>query len=207
MKKENLRLKDMDQYITKTPLNMVEANKVFEMEHDGQRNFDIPFVYLAINTIKQLERKGYDISKLPKTFLNRISALSFDDAANLINIMFFLEDLEMNDIYKAIMTFYDFFNDDVNYDDDRLNTIKNYITFDNDLLTRIFRTILMIDINLLAGPDNIKFFEYYYKVDPTVLMNHFNENKMNFDENFNKNLFKSQLSYIRFFIEQKTIQK
>jgi hypothetical protein len=207
MKKENLRLKDMDQYITKTPLNMVEANKVFEMEHDGQRNFDIPFVYLAINTIKQLERKGYDISKLPKTFLNRISALSFDDAANLINIMFFLEDLEMNDIYKAIMTFYDFFNDDVNYDDDRLNTIKNYITFDNDLLTRIFRTILMIDINLLAGPDNIKFFEYYYKVDPTILMNHFNENKMNFDENFNKNLFKSQLSYIRFFIEQKTIQK
>ena len=207
MKKENLRLKDMDQYITKTPLNMVEANKVFEMEHDGQRNFDIPFVYLAINTIKSLEKKGYDISKLPKTFLNRISNLSFDDAANLINIMFFLEDLDMNDIYKAIMTFYDFFNDDVNYDDDRLNTIKNYITFDNDLLTRIFRTILMIDINLLAGPDNIKFFEYYYKVDPTILMNHFNENKMNFDENFNKNLFKSQLSYIRFYIEQKTIQK
>lgn len=207
MKKENLRLKDMDQYITKTPLNMVEANKVFEMEHDGQRNFDIPFVYLAINTIKSLEKKGYDISKLPKTFLNRISNLSFDDAANLINIMFFLEDLDMNDIYKAIMTFYDFFNDDVNYDDDRLNTIKNYITFDNDLLTRIFRTILMVDINLLAGPDNIKFFEYYYKVDPTILMNHFNENKMNFDENFNKNLFKSQLSYIRFYIEQKTIQK
>ena len=207
MKKENLRLKDMDQYITKTPLNMIEANKVFEMEHDGQRNFDIPFVYLAINTIKSLEKKGYDISKLPKTFLNRISNLSFDDAANLINIMFFLEDLDMNDIYKAIMTFYDFFNDDVNYDDDRLNTIKNYITFDNDLLTRIFRTILMIDINLLAGPDNIKFFEYYYKVDPTILMNHFNENKMNFDENFNKNLFKSQLSYIRFYIEQKTIQK
>lgn len=207
MKKENLRLKDMDQYITKTPLNMIEANKVFEMEHDGQRNFDIPFVYLAINTIKSLEKKGYDISKLPKTFLNRISNLSFDDAANLINIMFFLEDLDMNDIYKAIMSFYDFFNDDVNYDDDRLNTIKNYITFDNDLLTRIFRTILMIDINLLAGPDNIKFFEYYYKVDPTILMNHFNENKMNFDENFNKNLFKSQLSYIRFYIEQKTIQK
>ena len=62
MKKENLRLKDMDQYITKTPLNMIEANKVFEMEHDGQRNFDIPFVYLAINTIKSLEKKGYDIS-------------------------------------------------------------------------------------------------------------------------------------------------
>lgn len=207
MKKENLRLKDMNQYITKTPLNMVEANKVFEMEHDGQRNFDIPFVYLAINTIKQLERKGYDISKLPKTFLNRISNLSFDDAANLINIMFFLEDLDMNDIYKAIMTFYDFFNDDVDYDDDRLNMIKTYITFDNDLLSRIFRTILMVDINLLAGPDNIKFFEYYYKVDPTILMNHFNENKMNFDKNFNKNLFKSQLSYIRFYIEQKTIQK
>ena len=207
MKKENLRLKDMDQYITKTPLNMIEANKVFEMEHDGQRNFDIPFVYLAINTIKSLEKKGYDISKLPKIFLNRISALSFDDAANLINIMFFLEDLDMNDIYKAIMSFYDFFNDDVDYDDDRLNMIKTYITFDNDLLSRIFRTILMIDINLLAGPDNIKFFEYYYKVDPTILMNHFNENKMNFDENFNKNLFKSQLSYIRFYIEQKTIQK
>ncbi len=207
MKKENLRLRDMDEYVTKTPLSMGEATKVFEMEGDGRRNFDTAYVYLAMQTIKGLKNKGYNIDKLPKTFLNRLCDLSFDDATNLINIMYFKEDLEMNDIYKAINTFYNFFNDNVDYDDDRLNAIKTNITFDSDLLIRRFRTILMIDINLLAGNDDLKFFEYMYKVDYTVLMDHFNENKIKFDETFNKNLFKAQLSYIRFYLEQKVNTK
>ena len=201
MKKGNLRLRDMDQYVTNTKLNMNEATKVFEMTGDGKRNHDIPFTYLSINTIKGLEKKEYDINKLPKIFLNRISDLSFEEATNLINIMYFKEDLEMNDIYKSIMTFYNFFNDDVNYDDDRFNEIKNYITFDKDFLTRIFRAIVMIDINILAGNDDIKFFDYYYKIDHVVLMNHFNDSKYKFDESFNKNMFIAQLSYVRYYIE------
>lgn len=204
MKKENLRLRDMDEYVSKTPLSINEATKVFEMEGDGRRNYDTPFVYLAMQTILGLKKKGYDIDKLSKTFLNRFCDMPFEDATNLINIMYFKEDLEMDDIYKAVNTFYNFFNDDIDYDDDRLNAIKTNITFDQDLLIRLFRTILMIDINILAGNDNLKFFDYYYKVDYQVLMNHFNENKIHFDETFNKNLFKSQLSYIRFYLEEKS---
>jgi len=202
MKKEKLKLKDMDQYVNHSKLNMQEAIKVFEMEGDGARGNDIPFVYLAMKTIKGLANREYDVTKLPKVFLTKFSTMTFDDAANLVNIMFFKEDLEMNDIYKAVKTFYEFFNTNIDFQSERLNAIRDYIFMDNNMLDRIYRAILMIDINLLTFNDDMKFFDYYNDKDIALIKDNFENNKIKFDEKFNKNLFKAQLSYVKYYYNE-----
>ena len=205
MKKEKLKLKDMNDYVNHAKLEMGDIEKVYEIV--GEKKNDIPFIYLAIKTIKGLKNKGYDTNNLPKSFLNKISSLSFDDAANLINIMFFKEDLEMHDIYKAVNTFYNFFNDEMIYNDLRLDAIHGYITSDEDMNNRLYRTIFIIDINMLTFNDDSKFFEYLDKADLSIIYNHFVDNKIKFNEKFNKNLFKAQLSYMKYYLNEKQEQK
>ena len=202
MKKEDLRLKEMYDYIANTKLNINEAHAVIELQGNGKREKDIPYTYFAMKFIKTLSNRGYDITKLSKVFLNRCSDLSFEDVTDLTNIMYFKEDLGMNDCYKAMNIFYDFFNDDVNYDNDRLNTIKDYITLDNDSIGRTFRTMAIIDINLLTGNNDDMFFEYYKNIDASILSKFFEDNKIKYDETFNKNMFKNQLSCLRFYYDQ-----
>ena len=205
MKKEKLKLKDMNDYVNHAKLEMGDIEKVYEIV--GEKKNDIPFIYLAIKTIKGLKNKGYDTNNLPKSFLNKISSLSFDDAANLINIMYFKEDLEMHDIYKAVNTFYNFFNDEMIYNDLRLDAIHGYITSDEDMNNRLYRTIFIIDINMLTFNDDSKFFEYLDKADLSIIYNHFMDNKIKFNEKFNKNLFKAQLSYMKYYLNEKQEQK
>ena len=205
MKKEKLKLKDMNDYVNHAKLEMGDIEKVYEIV--GEKKNDIPFIYLAIKTIKGLKNKGYDTNNLPKSFLNKISSLSFDDAANLINIMYFKEDLEMHDIYKAVNTFYNFFNDEMIYNDLRLDAIHGYITSDEDMNNRLYRTIFIIDINMLTFNDDSKFFEYLDKADLSIIYNHFMDNKIVFNEKFNKNLFKAQLSYMKYYLNEKQEQK
>ena len=90
--------------------------------------------------------------------------------------MFFKEDLGMNDCYMAIRTFYDFFEEEnIDYQDERLNTIHDYITttrddiLDDSLLIMTYKTILIVDINLLAKNDDNKFFDYLSRVDYQML--------------------------------------
>ena len=71
----------------------------------------------------------------------------------------FKEDLGMNDIYKAVKIFYDFFNDDIDYDNDRLNAIKGYIIQDEDVKNRLYRTLTVCLVNLMAGANDNKFHE------------------------------------------------
>ena len=205
MKKEKIKLKEMNEYVNHAKLEMGDIEKVYEIV--GEKKNDIPFIYLAIKTIKGLKNKGYDTNNLPKSFLNKISSLSFDDAANLINIMYFKEDLEMHDIYKAVNTFYNFFNDEMIYNDLRLDAIHGYITSDEDMNNRLYRTIFIIDINMLTFNDDSKFFEYLDKADLSIIYNHFMDNKIKFNEKFNKNLFKAQLSYMKYYLNEKQEQK
>ncbi len=205
MKKEKLKLKDMNDYVNHAKLEMGDIEKVYEIV--GEKKNDIPFIYLAIKTIKGLKNKGYDTNNLPKSFLNKINSLSFDDAADLINIMYFKEDLEMNDIYKAVNIFYNFFNNEDKYDNPRLDSIRDYITCEEDLSFRLFRTIFIIDINMLTFNDDLKFFNYLEMADPSIIYNHFMDNKIKFNEKFNKNLFKAQLSYMKYYLNEKQEQK
>ena len=207
MKKEKLKFKDMNDYVNHAKLEMGEIEKLYEFVGEGDKKNDIPFIYLAIKTIKGLKNKGYDINNLSKLFLNKINNLSFDDATNLINIMYFKEDLEMNDMYKAINTFYTFFNDETKYEDSRLDAIREYITYDNDPNNQLFRTIFIIDINMLSFNDDEKFFNYLDKADPRIIYDHFMNNNIKFDEKFNKNLFKAQLSYMKYYLNEKQQQK
>ena len=91
----------------------------------------------------------------------------------------------------------------IDYDNDRFNAIKDYIIQDNDVNARLYRTILIIDINMLAGNSDMKFFTYLANADSSILEEHFNSNKYVFDETFNKNLFKAQLSYMKYYFEEK----
>ena len=207
MKKEKIKLKDMSDYINHVKLEIGDVEKVYEFVGDGDKKNDIPFVYLAIKTIKGLRNKGYDINKLPKVFLNKFNSLSFEDAANLVNILFFKEDLEMHDIYKAINTFYKFFNDETIYDNLRLDSIREYITCEEDVTFRLYRTIFIIDINMLTFNDDEKFFDYLSKADPSIIYNHFMDNRITFNEKFNKNLFKAQLSYMKYYLSEKQNKK
>ncbi len=205
MKKEKLKLKEMNDYVNHAKLEIGDIETVYEFV--GDKKNDIPFIYLAIKTIKGLRNKGLDPNNLSKVFLAKINSLSFDDAVNLINIMYFKEDLEMNDLYKAINTFYNFFNDETEYNDTRLDAIRDYITSDEDLSFRLYRTIFIIDINMLTLNDDLKFFNYLEKADPTIIYNHFMDNRIKFDEKFNKNLFKAQLSYMKYYLSEKQEQK
>ncbi len=207
MKKEKIKLKEMNEYVNHAKLEIGDIEKVYEIVGDGDKKNDIAFIYLAIRTIKGLKNKGYDTSKLPKDFLNKLNTLSFDDAANLVNIMFFKEDLEMHDIYKAVNTFYNFFNDEMIYNDPRLDAIHGYITSDEDMNNRLYRTIFIIDINMLTFNDDSKFFEYLDKADLSIIYNHFMDNKIKFNEKFNKNLFKAQLSYMKYYLSEKVKTK
>lgn len=201
MKKENLRLREMDNYIKRTELNMVEAHRLIEMQNETRKN-DIPYTYLAISFIKGLGLKGYNICDIPEIFLKRLSEMTFDDASNLVNVMYFKEDLGMRDCYPAIKTFYNFFNDNIDYDNDRFNAIKEYIVFDNDVFNRLYRTITIIDVNLLAKADDNLFFNYLNTVDPRIVENYFNDNNIKFDEKFNKNMFLTQLSNLKFHLNE-----
>ena len=205
MKKEKLKLKEMNDYVNHAKLEIGDIETVYEFV--GDKKNDIPFIYLAIKTIKGLRNKGLDPNNLSKVFLAKINSLSFDDAVNLVNIMFFKEDLGMNDLYKAINTFYNFFNDEAKYDNPRLDAIRDYITSDEDLSFRLYRTIFIIDINMLTLNDDLKFFNYLEKADPTIIYNHFMDNRIKFDEKFNKNLFKAQLSYMKYYLSEKQEQK
>ena len=202
MKKEDLRLREMENYIKRTNLNMTEAHRLIDMQNEKRKN-DIPYTYLAINYLKGLSVKGFNICDIPNVFLQRLSEMSFEDASNLINIMYFKEDLGMKDCYPAIKTFYNFFNDDVNYDNDRFNAIKEYIVFDNDVFNRLYRTITVIDVNLLAKENDDLFFHYLQMVDPTIVEKYFSDNKIKFDDKFNKNMFLTQLSNLKFYINNK----
>ena len=206
MKKENLRLREMDNYIKRSELNMVEAHRLVEMQNEIRKN-DIPYTYLAISFIKGLGLKGYNICDIPEVFLKRLSEMTFDDASNLVNIMYFKEDLGMKDCYPAIKTFYNFFNDDINYDNDRFNAIREYIVFDNDVFNRLYRTITIIDVNLLAKENDDLFFLLLEEVDPTVVERYFTDNNLKFDEKFNKNMFLTQLSNLKFYINEKQKQR
>lgn len=206
MKKDNLRLREMDNYIQRTELNMVEANRLIEMQNEKRKN-DIPYTYLAISFIKGLGFKGYNICDIPEVFLKRLSEMTFDDASNLVNIMYFKEDLGMHDCYPAIKTFYNFFNDDVDYDNDRFNAIREYIVFDNDVFNRLYRTITVIDVNLLAKENDELFFNYLHEVDPTIVEKYFIDNNLKFNDKFNKNMFLTQLSNLKFYINEQQKKK
>ena len=206
MKKEKLKLKDMNDYVNHAKLEIGDIEKVYEFVGDGDKKNDIAFVYLAIKTIKGLKNKGYDTSKLPKSFLSKFNTLSFDDATNLVNILFFKEDLEMNDIYKAVNTFYTFFTDETIYENQRLDSIRDYIMIEEDPDFRLYRTIFVIDINMLTFNDDSKFFDYLSKADPIIIYNHFMDNRITFNERFNKNLFKAQLSYMKYYLSEKQNQ-
>lgn len=213
MKKGSAKLKEKMEYVSRAKLTLNEANKVLEMQGNDIKNDDIPFTYLAIKTIKGLVEKEYDINAISNTFLNRVSTLNVDQATDLMNIMFFKEDLGMNDCYMAIRTFYDFFEADIDYQDERLNTIHDYIMPNTDniledvLLIKTFKTILVIDINLLAKNDDNKFFDYLSRVDYQILLKFFDDNKINYDPYFNKNLFKLQFSFIKDYLHEKVKTK
>ena len=70
------------------------------------------------------------------------------------------------------------------------------------MLARIYRTILIIDINLLTFNDDIKFFDYLKDADLSLIEENFVNNKINFDEKFNKNLFKAQYSYVKYYYNE-----
>lgn len=203
MKNKDLRLKDMYNYIQHTPLNIPEARCVFELEKGDVRSNDIPYVYLMVHCVKGLTKRGYDVTKLPKIFLNRFADLSFFDATDLMNVMYFKEDLGMNDIYKAVKIFYDFFNDDIDYDNDRLNAIKGYIIQDEDVKNRLYRTLTVCLVNLMAGANDNKFHELLEDIDYSVIYQYLQDNKLEFDEDFNKNMFLSLYSYLLFYVNEK----
>ena len=210
MKKGSAKLKEKYEYVSHAKLTLNEAAKVLEMEGNGLRKEDVAFTYLAIKTIKGLIDKGYDINAISPIFLNKISNLTIDQATDLINIMFFKEDLGLNDCYMAIRTFYDFFEEEnIDYQDERLNTIHDYITttsddiLDDSLLIMTYKTILIVDINLLAKNDDNKFFDYLSRVDYQMLQKFFDDNRISYDPSFNKNLFKLQLSYIKEYLHEK----
>ena len=62
MKKEKLKLKDMNDYVNHAKLEMGDIEKVYEIV--GEKKNDIPFIYLAIKTIKGLRNKGLDHNNL-----------------------------------------------------------------------------------------------------------------------------------------------
>ncbi len=209
MKNNNVNFKDMYDYVLNSYLTPQEAYYFLKMEGADsnlvpKRMNDQEYFNITLHFIKALSADNR-LKELSEAFLLQLTDMKNEDVITLLNICYFPFGLKKKDYINSFRTFYNFFkNTNINYENHKFEIIKNYLQ-DNDNLSTFFKTLMVIDMNLLTD-DSIKLALLLEKSDVSDLEDYFLKKKINIDS-FNKRIFANQLKYIRDLYINENIKK
>ncbi len=200
----------MKQFVRDVDLSPSEAYYVVVMEGLNRsystRRKENDYVYFAKKFITEMSKENR-LKELSIPFLDRLYVYPVDYLYDLVNICFFPDDIDKEELLRCITIFYEFFVlDNFDYGEHKFEVIKNYFSDSKDDEYFWYKVLMAIDLNLLSNnAEEIALI--LEKNSAKVLKDYLLDNEIIMNQ-MNKEEFFKQLGYINdSFLQRKYIKK